>query len=54
VVERAGVLNLGVEGMMITGAVCGFAVAVDTGSPAAGLCRPRRWAARRWRCSSRC
>ena len=27
VVERAGVLNLGVEGMMITGAVCGFVVA---------------------------
>ncbi|MGR3519469.1 MAG: ABC transporter permease subunit, partial [Roseovarius sp.] len=24
VVERAGVLNLGVEGMMITGAICGF------------------------------
>ena len=27
VVERAGVLNLGVEGMMIMGAVCGFAAA---------------------------
>jgi general nucleoside transport system permease protein len=25
VVEKAGVLNLGVEGMMITGAVTGFA-----------------------------
>ena len=35
VVERAGVLNLGVEGMMILGAVCGFVVAVNTGS--AGL-----------------
>ena len=34
VVERAGVLNLGVEGMMITGAICGFAIAVETGSPA--------------------
>ena len=32
VVERAGVLNLGVEGMMILGAVCGFVVAVNTGS----------------------
>jgi general nucleoside transport system permease protein len=31
--EKAGVLNLGVEGMMITGAVCGFAAAVSTGSP---------------------
>ena len=30
VVERACVLNLGVEGMMITGAVCGFIVAVNT------------------------
>ena len=37
VVEKAGVLNLGVEGMMITGAVCGFAVAVETGSPTLGF-----------------
>jgi len=37
VVERAGVLNLGVEGMMITGAICGFAAAVNTGSPATGF-----------------
>jgi len=37
VVEKAGVLNLGVEGMMITGAVCGFVVAVNTGSPALGF-----------------
>ena len=36
VVERSGVLNLGVEGMMIIGAVCGFAVGVDTGSPLLG------------------
>jgi general nucleoside transport system permease protein len=33
VVEKAGVLNLGVEGMMIIGAVTGFAFAVTTGSP---------------------
>ena len=33
VVEKAGVLNLGVEGMMIMGAICGFIVAVGTGSP---------------------
>ena len=37
VVEKAGVLNLGVEGMMITGAICGFAIAVETGSPWAGF-----------------
>ncbi|SEQ49189.1 ABC transporter permease [Thalassovita taeanensis] len=37
VVEKAGVLNLGVEGMMITGAICGFAIAVNTGSPVLGL-----------------
>jgi len=32
VVERSGVLNLGVEGMMLAGAVCSFAVAHHTGS----------------------
>jgi simple sugar transport system permease protein len=37
VVEKSGVLNLGVEGMMITGAICGFAVAVETGSPMLGF-----------------
>jgi ABC-type uncharacterized transport system permease subunit len=37
VVERAGVLNLGVEGMMITGAVTGFVVAVATQSPLLGF-----------------
>lgn len=37
VVERAGVLNLGVEGMMIVGAACGFAAAVTTDSSVAGL-----------------
>ncbi len=37
VVEKSGVLNLGVEGMMITGAICGFACAVETGSPALGF-----------------
>jgi len=37
VVEKSGVLNLGVEGMMITGAVCGFIVAVQAGSPALGF-----------------
>jgi simple sugar transport system permease protein len=37
VVEKTGVLNLGVEGMMILGAICGFATAVETGSPALGF-----------------
>ena len=37
VVEKSGVLNLGVEGMMIMGAICGFITAVETGSPLAGF-----------------
>ncbi|WP_406720281.1 ABC transporter permease [Thioclava litoralis] len=37
VVERSGVLNLGVEGMMIMGAIGGFAAAVATGNPVAGF-----------------
>ena len=37
VVERAGVLNLGVEGMMIVGALAGFAAAHVTGNPFAGF-----------------
>ena len=32
-VERSGVLNLGVEGMMIVGALLGFIVQFHTGSP---------------------
>ena len=32
VVERSGVLNLGVEGMMLAGAVSAFATVVATGS----------------------
>jgi general nucleoside transport system permease protein len=36
VVERAGVLNLGVEGMMIMGAACGFAGAHLSGSVVVG------------------
>ncbi len=39
VTERAGVLNLGVEGMMIVGAACGFGGAWLTGSTTLGaLC----------------
>ena len=39
VTERSGVLNLGVEGMMIVGAACGFGGALYTGSITIGaLC----------------
>lgn len=37
VAERAGVLNLGVEGMMLAGAVTAFAVTVTTGSASLGI-----------------
>jgi general nucleoside transport system permease protein len=37
VTERSGVLNLGVEGMMIMGAVSAFATAQLTGSPYLGI-----------------
>ncbi|HET7474300.1 MAG TPA: ABC transporter permease [Candidatus Limnocylindrales bacterium] len=35
--ERAGVLNLGVEGMMLMGAVAAFSVTLSTGNPWLGL-----------------
>ena len=38
VTERSGVLNLGVEGMMIMGAVCGFVAAYTSGSAILGVC----------------
>lgn len=37
VVERSGVLNLGVEGMMITGGIVGFMIAHATGSATLGF-----------------
>ena len=37
VAERSGILNLGVEGMMIMGAVSAFATAYTTGSPYLGV-----------------
>jgi simple sugar transport system permease protein len=37
VTEKAGVLNLGVEGMMLVGAVVAFMVAAKTGSPWLGV-----------------
>ena len=36
IAERSGVLNLGVEGMMAVGAVCGYIGAVSTGSHGSG------------------
>jgi simple sugar transport system permease protein len=35
--ERAGIVNLGLEGVMLMGAVAGFAAAVQTGSAALGV-----------------
>ncbi len=35
--ERSGILNLGVEGMMIMGAVSGFGVTLTTGNPWLGI-----------------
>jgi simple sugar transport system permease protein len=35
--ERAGIINLGLEGIMLMGAVAGFATTVKTGNPALGV-----------------
>ncbi len=37
VTERSGVLNLGVEGMMVMGAACAFIATQQTGSPYIGI-----------------
>lgn len=37
IAEKAGVLNLGAEGMMAMGAIAGFAVTLHTGSPWLGV-----------------
>lgn len=36
-VERSGVVNIGIEGLMLTGAFAAFAVAVTTASPGLGV-----------------
>src|ERR1700710_469195 len=37
IVEKVGVLNLGVEGMMLAGAIAGFAIANETGITSLGV-----------------
>lgn len=37
VVEKSGVINLGIEGMMLVGAITGFAVAFEFGDPWIGI-----------------
>ena len=37
IAERAGVLNLGIEGMMLVGAVTGFLITVNTANPWLGV-----------------
>jgi simple sugar transport system permease protein len=36
--ERSGVLNLGVEGMMLIGAMTAFSITISTGNPWIGVC----------------
>ena len=38
--ERAGIVNLGAEGMMLVAAVCGYAAAVHSGSAASSAPAP--------------
>lgn len=38
ITEKSGILNLGVEGMMVFSALCGFLGALFSGSPWIGLC----------------
>lgn len=37
ITERAGILNLGLEGLILVGAMSGYGVAIKTGSPLLGL-----------------
>ncbi|WP_408606066.1 ABC transporter permease subunit [Elstera litoralis] len=48
ITEKSGVLNLGVEGMMLVGAVCAFAVAHQSGNAYFGVIAGA-WRASGWR-----
>ncbi len=53
VTEKSGVLNLGVEGMMIVGAVVGFGAEYDSGECCRWVRRGRSRGRTRWqRCSA--
>ena len=52
--EKAGIVNLGAEGMMLCAAIAGFATVVHTGSDWLGFARRHGRPARCWRPSSAC
>jgi len=37
IVQRAGIVNLGIEGVMLVGAATGFAITAETGNPVLGI-----------------
>ena len=51
ITERSGRINLGLEGTLVFGAMCGYGISYLTGSPWLGVARG---GARRARCSARC
>lgn len=48
--ERAGLMNIGVEGTMLSGAFAAFAISYYT-HPMCWVCWPVCWQAVLWRCS---
>ena len=52
--EKAGIVNLGAEGMMLCAAIAGFATVVHTRQRLARLCRRHGAPARCWRRCSAC